>query len=91
GGTLSIASDSLTEGGGRWWEVRFSDTGQGILAEVLPRIFDPFFTTKPEEKGTGLGLAVTHGIIDSHGGKIWAESPPGQGATFVVRLPLPEA
>ncbi|MBI2131494.1 MAG: GAF domain-containing protein [Candidatus Tectomicrobia bacterium] len=91
GGTLSIASDSLTEVGGRWWEVRFSDTGQGILEEVLPRIFDPFFTTKPEEKGTGLGLAVTHGIIDAHGGKIWAESPPGQGATFVVRLPLPEA
>jgi signal transduction histidine kinase/CheY-like chemotaxis protein len=91
GGTLSIASDLLREGGGRWWEVRFSDTGPGILEEVLPRIFDPFFTTKPEEKGTGLGLAVTHGIIDAHGGKIWAESPPGQGATFVVRLPLPGA
>ena len=91
GGTLTIVSDMLIEEGSRWWEARFSDTGRGIPKEVLPRIFDPFFTTKPEDKGTGLGLAVTHGIVDAHGGTIWAESPPDQGATFIVRLPLETA
>ena len=53
-------------------------------------MFDPFFTTKPEDKGTGLGLSVTFGIIESHGGKIWAESEVGKGATFIVRFPVEE-
>lgn len=56
--------------------------------DVLPRIFDPFFTTKPVDKGTGLGLYVFQGIVASHGGKLWAESAPGGGAAFILRLPV---
>lgn len=64
------------------------DDGPGIAPELLPRIFDPFFTTKPVGEGTGLGMAVCHGIINEHGGNIWVESVPGQGATFFVELPV---
>jgi PAS domain S-box-containing protein len=69
-------------------EVSIKDTGHGISPENLPRIFDPFFTTKPEGKGTGLGLSVCQGIIESHGGSIWAESEAGQGTTFIIQFPL---
>ena len=65
-----------------------SDDGPGIPAEVLPRIFDPFFTTKDVGEGSGLGLSIVHGIIERHGGRITVESPPGQGATFTIRLPM---
>jgi signal transduction histidine kinase len=54
--------------------------------ETLARIFDPFYTTKPT--GTGLGLSIAYGIVHDHGGTITAESTPGQGARFVVRLPV---
>ncbi|TVR99111.1 MAG: PAS domain S-box protein [Rhodospirillales bacterium] len=67
-------------------EVR--DTGPGIPREVMPRIFDPFFTTKPAGIGTGIGLAVTHGIIRSHDGKISVSTPPGGGACFRIVLPV---
>lgn len=69
-------------------EIRFSDTGKGIPQENLHRIFDPFFTTKSSSKGTGLGLAVSYGIIKKHGGDIMVESVVGKGTTFTVRLPL---
>jgi signal transduction histidine kinase len=69
-------------------EIRFSDTGKGIAAENLHRIFDPFFTTKSASKGTGLGLAVSYGIIKKHGGDIAVESTMGKGTTFTVRLPV---
>ena len=66
----------------------FTDDGPGIPAEKLYKIFDPFFTTKGEKGGTGLGLSVCHGIITEHGGRIYAKSKPGKGATFFVELPL---
>ncbi len=65
----------------------FTDDGPGIPPDILPRLFDPFFTTKEVGQGTGLGLSISHGIVQSHGGKIWAESEPGQGATFIIELP----
>jgi signal transduction histidine kinase len=67
--------------------VKIHDDGPGIPEDVLPHIFDPFFTTKPPGRGTGLGLAVSQGIIARHGGQIFVESPPGQGTTFTVILP----
>ncbi len=88
GGDISIVTSEVEEEGQRWWECRVKDTGTGIPEDVMPKLFDPFFTTKPEDKGTGLGLSVTYGIIENHGGKIWAESEPDMGATFVIRLPL---
>ncbi|HWP35864.1 MAG TPA: GAF domain-containing protein, partial [Thermodesulfobacteriota bacterium] len=69
-------------------ELAVSDQGPGIPPAVLPRIFDPFFTTKGPGEGTGLGLSLCHSIVTAHGGRIWAESPPGHGATLYVRLPI---
>jgi two-component system NtrC family sensor kinase len=68
--------------------VVITDTGSGIPPDVLPRIFDPFFTTKPVGEGTGLGLSISYEIVKKHRGEITASSPPGGGATFVVRLPV---
>ena len=64
------------------------DDGSGIEPETLRRIFDPFFTTKETGAGTGLGLTISYGIIDEHGGRIWAESEPGRGTTFIIELPI---
>ncbi len=64
------------------------DNGPGISSENLAKIFNPFFTTKPIGKGTGLGLSLCYGIIREHGGVIKAESAPGQGATFIIELPV---
>jgi signal transduction histidine kinase len=66
------------------------DEGSGISPSDLPRIFDPFFTTKGVGRGTGLGLSVTYGIVQDHGGTIHVESEMGRGSRFVVRLPLSE-
>jgi PAS domain S-box-containing protein len=65
------------------------DTGCGMTPDVLKRIFDPFFTTKPPGVGTGIGLAVSHAIVAEMGGDISVVSKPGEGSTFVVRLPAP--
>jgi PAS domain S-box-containing protein len=65
-----------------------ADTGPGIPDDVLIRIFEPFFTTKPVGQGTGLGLPLCQGIVESHGGSIRVDSKPGEGATFRIELPL---
>jgi len=72
-----------------WIEV--ADNGCGIPPHVLPRIFDPFFTTKPVGRGTGLGLALCHGIVQKHRGRIEVQSEPGRGSTFRVTLPVHHA
>ena len=67
--------------------VRVTDTGLGIPADVLPQVFSPFFTTKPLGEGTGLGLFISYGLVEGHGGTLTAESRPGAGATFTMALP----
>jgi len=67
--------------------IEIGDTGEGIPQEVLPHIFEPFYTTKEQGKGTGLGLSMVYGIIESHGGIIYAESTMGEGSTFHIELP----
>ena len=65
-----------------------ADTGPGIPAEIRAKIFEPFFTTKPPGEGTGLGLSLCRGIVEEHGGTIGVQSEPGQGTTFLIRLPV---
>jgi signal transduction histidine kinase len=68
--------------------VAVSDTGPGIPPDVLGCVFDPFFTTKPVGEGTGLGLSISYEIVKKHGGEMTATSASGQGATFVIRIPI---
>ncbi len=84
GGSLTVRTETAN-GGVR---IAFADTGPGIAPEHRDRIFDPFFTTKPEVSGTGLGLSVSLGIVQSHGGTIEVETEMGRGTTFTVALPL---
>jgi len=73
--------------------IEVEDTGPGIPEDVLPRVFEPFFTTKEVGQGTGLGLSICYGIVEEHGGHIWAESRHGtedHGTTFIVELPVGE-
>lgn len=84
GGMLAVTSRLSRDG--TEIEVAFADTGGGIAPDHLPKIFDPFFTTK--SLGTGLGLAVSYGIIRQRGGTIDVQSEVGRGATFTVRIPL---
>jgi signal transduction histidine kinase len=67
--------------------LEFEDDGPGIPAAVRDRVFEPFYTTKPVGQGTGLGLSLTHGIIERHAGRIWVESESGLGTRFVIELP----
>jgi len=68
--------------------VAIRDTGIGMTADQARRVFDPFFTTKGPKRGTGLGLAVSYGIMQEHSGTITVDSRPGEGSTFTVEIPL---
>ena len=84
GGELRL--ETLLAEDGAWVLVRFQDIGPGMSIEQIVNLFEPFYTTKPD--GTGLGLAISYGIVERHGGVIEVSSQPGQGATFVVKLPV---
>jgi two-component system, cell cycle sensor histidine kinase and response regulator CckA len=90
GGTLLFATERAPGEGPPRVAVRVRDTGVGIAENLRERIFEPFFTTKQFDKGTGMGLAVVYGIVQSHGGSVSLESRVGAGTTFEVALPLAE-
>ena len=85
GGTVTLTTRLADT---RTLEIRVSDTGPGIPEEIKAKLFEPFFTTKPAGKGTGLGLAVSYGIVRDHHGDIGVEDAEGHGACFVVTLPM---
>lgn len=86
-GTITMSTRNIRDNSGDWVEIEFRDTGPGIDDENLAKIFEPFFTTKPVGKGTGLGLAVSHGIIQEHGGSISVKTKRGEGTSFFIKLP----
>jgi PAS domain S-box-containing protein len=73
---------------GNYLELTISDTGAGIDPEIIDKIFEPYFTTKEQGQGTGMGLAMVHGIVEKYGGKVSVNSTPGQGTLFAVYLPV---
>jgi len=83
GGTLTVTTRACSDG----VEFEVGDTGPGMDDEVARRCFDPFYTTKDVGEGTGMGLAVTHGIVTSHGGRLTLDTAPARGARFTVALP----
>ncbi|HEY1691266.1 MAG TPA: PAS domain-containing protein [Polyangiaceae bacterium] len=100
GGTVGIRVRSVSVDGaylaanrwaraGRFAELSVTDSGVGMDTPTMARVFEPFFTTK--ERGTGLGLATVHGIVEQHGGAVHVESTPGAGTTFLVHVPLADA
>ena len=89
GGTLTIRTRHIPSADGVHGKVRIAiaDSGSGIPKEVLPTIFEPFVSTKGE-KGTGLGLWIVKGIVESHGGRLRVRSTPGRGTIFLVDFPV---
>lgn len=92
---IELTQDDLVQGQdlqpGRYVELTISDTGHGIDQSITERIFEPYFTTKDTGSGTGLGLAMVHGIVQTHKGMIYVKSKPGLGTTFTVLFPMIEA
>lgn len=101
-GTITIklaqheAKETRVGSGGRqtvpckYIQLTVQDTGCGMERRELVRIFDPFYTTRKKSKGTGLGLAVVHGIMKAHQGRIYVDSEPGKGSTFYVFFSVAE-
>jgi signal transduction histidine kinase len=92
---LKNAAESMPGGGtvrvgvcteGDWVRIRFADTGEGMSSEVMEKLFTPFFTTK--SAGTGVGLAISHKIIDDHDGRFNVSSTEGSGSVFSIFIPL---
>jgi CheY-like chemotaxis protein len=98
GGVIEVSLDSMTLdestaqsyelSPGRYVKLTVNDTGHGIDPEIKDRIFDPYFTTREVGKGSGLGLAVVHGIVTNHDGAISVDSEVGKGSTFNVFFPI---
>jgi CheY-like chemotaxis protein len=97
GGTLRVCLDKSEPGAnlnlieGNYCCLSISDTGTGIPPEIINNIFDPYFTTKEQDKGSGLGLSVVHGIIKKSHGAISVDSIPGKGTVFKIYLPITSA
>jgi signal transduction histidine kinase len=86
GDCIRVSTRARLEGDSAWVVAQVVDNGPGIPAEVLPRIFEPFFTTKKVGEGAGLGLSVSYGIVEEHGGRLSVESGPGR-SVFTLELP----
>ncbi|MEW5774632.1 MAG: ATP-binding protein [Thermodesulfobacteriota bacterium] len=87
-GLAEVEPPAEAAAGGSWLALTVQDEGPGVPEGIRERIFDPFFTTKRPGEGTGMGLAMAHGIVEAHGGEIRVDSPPEGGARFTVLLPL---
>jgi two-component system, NtrC family, sensor histidine kinase HydH len=94
GGSITVKTarpdrfnDFRSSAGDSFVELHVSDTGPGIPQDQQQHIFVPFYTTK--QKGTGLGLAISQRIVKNHGGTLLVQSKPGEGATFIIRVPVP--
>jgi len=93
GGSITVSTGISLSANDRGWkgvEIAITDTGCGIPPEDLDKLFEPFFTTKEVGQGTGLGLAVSYGIVQRHGGTIRVQSEVGRGSTFTIWLPVDE-
>jgi len=97
GGTLEVSVNDTTIDSmamipdlkpGEYIEIKITDTGKGISSQHINTIFEPYFTTKPVGEGTGMGLAVAHGIVENYGGQITVDSAIGKGTCFTVYLPI---
>jgi signal transduction histidine kinase len=88
GGTFKPVVHLTTKKHNDHIEIRVNDNGSGIPEDIMKKIFNPFFTTKPTGQGTGLGLSLSYDIVKAHGGELTVESAAGEGATFIIRLPI---
>lgn len=87
---VTLRKSDKTTGDKKWLELAVSDNGCGIEPHLLQRIFEPYYTTREKEQGTGMGLAMLHGIVNRHGGTIEVDSEVGEGTTFRIFLPVSE-
>ena len=91
GGGWRCSSCGARVDGGHWVELSVADDGAGIAPEVIERMFEPFFSTKEVGRGSGMGLAMVHGIVHDHGGHVRVDTKLGRGTTFRVMLPAAQA